>query len=174
MQKRSVSGAESHFSFLRILFSSVAWKWKVKKCDKTGGGIRRNVRNREWHVTWDKCEFFYQVTQVQKNQWTCCDTERKEKVNPSWWRRGEKKKITQHNSNLTGPLPSHIFHFMPNIFSRASRWRTSAINAKRKLLAAVNIPPVSTLRFRRHKRTSALDIQVDLVDLEQLSVRCAE
>lgn len=33
----------------------------------------------------------------------------------------EKKKIVQHNSDLTGPLPSHIFHFMPNIFSRASR-----------------------------------------------------
>lgn len=71
--------------------------------------------------------------------------ERRGKVNPIWRQERGRKEIPQHYSNLTAPFSSYVSHFWHSmcVFCNVTlTHRHTLLNAKRKLLVAVNIPPV--------------------------------
>lgn len=144
MQKRKT------VSFYSLYISvPLSEKWTLKKkYDKTSPVMWHRI-NRKWQVTRTDMIYFSpsNIGSSEKSVNSLWHREKRgEKVNPSWRQqkaRRKIKKILKHYSNLTAPFPSHVSHFRHQCVScKVTLTRHTLLNAKRKLLVAVNIPLV--------------------------------
>lgn len=152
---------------------------KIRKHGETSRVMQHRI-NREWQLTRTDMILFSPSNNgsSEKSVNSLWHWEKRgEKVNPSWRQERGRKKIPQHYSNLTAPSSSHVSHFWRPIcfLHRRADTLAHALKCQEEVVSGGKHPSGrGSFRLRQRERTPALDIQVDLLDLERLSVRRAE
>lgn len=135
------------FPFIPDIFHFHCVKNPLLRCGKTSRVMWHRI-NREWQVTRTDMIYFSPSNNgsSEKSVNSLWHREkRREKVNPRWRQERRRKKnirsITQ-TWQLLFPLMSLIFDAQCVFCNVTLTHRHTLLNAKRKLLVAVNIPPV--------------------------------